>query len=131
MALTLITTAPNGHVTRNNPVMRGPQIVMAVSETLRRAAPWMTRRERDRVGLLVARGHKHTTHVHAATGYSFRIETAQYVVTFNPCPITGPGALDGLRRMTLDEARTVVATAARIPKRGRIINADTLAEEAD
>lgn len=50
------------------------------------------------------------------------------MVTFDRRPVVGPGALGGLRRMTLDEARRTVRLAARIPKRGRIINAMTLAE---
>lgn len=51
-----------------------------------------------------------------------------YVVTFDPRPVAGPGAIDGLRRMTLREARRVLVLAASIPKHGRIIDADTLAE---
>lgn len=49
-----------------------------------------------------------------------------YAVTFDPRPVKGMGALDGLRRMTLPEARAVIATASLIPKRGRIISVDTL-----
>jgi hypothetical protein len=51
---------------------------------------------------------------------------ALYVVTFNPRPIAGPGAISGLRRMPLDEARKVLTLAARIPKHGRIVDAATL-----
>lgn len=51
---------------------------------------------------------------------------SKYVVTFDPRPVVGPGAIAGLRRMTLTEAREVIAMAARIPKRGRIIDAETL-----
>jgi hypothetical protein len=53
---------------------------------------------------------------------------SEYVVTFDPRPIVGAGALAGLRRMTLAEARETAAVAARIPKVGRIIDAETLAE---
>lgn len=49
-----------------------------------------------------------------------------HVVTFDPRPVTGPGALDGLRRMSLQEARELQRGA--FPRIGRIINADTLAE---
>jgi hypothetical protein len=49
-----------------------------------------------------------------------------YVVTFDPRPVTGPGAIEGLRRMPLDEARGVLTEAGRIPKHGRIVNAVTL-----
>jgi len=49
-----------------------------------------------------------------------------YVVTFNPDRIAGPGAIDGLRRMTLADARKLVAGAALIPMHGRIVNAETL-----
>ena len=49
-----------------------------------------------------------------------------YVVTFDPRPVTGPGAIGGLRRMTLREARDVLTLAASIPKRGRIVDAETL-----
>ena len=49
-----------------------------------------------------------------------------YVVTFDQRPVTGPGAVDGLRRMTLAEARKLRDYAARIPKRGRIVNTETL-----
>lgn len=54
--------------------------------------------------------------------------TNSYVVTFARGPITGPGALDGLRRMSLADARTLLVTAAGIPKAGRIVHALTLDE---
>jgi hypothetical protein len=50
-----------------------------------------------------------------------------YVVTFDQHPVVGIGALSGLRRMTLTDARSLIALAGRIPKRGRIIDAETLA----
>lgn len=49
-----------------------------------------------------------------------------FVVTFNPDPVVGPGAIDGLRRMSLDDARKLIEFA--IPMHGRIINAGTLEE---
>jgi hypothetical protein len=48
-----------------------------------------------------------------------------YVVTFDRRPIHGPGALTGLRRMTLDDARRLVAFAH--PRTGRIVHVGTLA----
>lgn len=51
-----------------------------------------------------------------------------YVVTFDPRPVVGPGALDGLRRMTLPEAQEIKALALRIPKHGRVIDVETLEE---
>lgn len=75
--LTLVVIAPDGAVTRNNPVMHGPQILAAVSHTLRTVAPWLTRLEADRAALTVARGRKGITQVHTATGYRFRIETTE------------------------------------------------------
>lgn len=51
---------------------------------------------------------------------------SQYVVTFDPRPVVGPGALTGLRRMNLAEAQRLLSEAARIPKRGRIVDAETL-----
>ena len=53
-------------------------------------------------------------------------DPAAYVVTFDPRPVAGPGAIAGLRRMSLDDARRLLADAARIPHHGRIIDADTL-----
>lgn len=50
----------------------------------------------------------------------------KYVVTFDPRPVVGIGALDGLRRTTLESARETLAWAARIPKHGRIIDIETL-----
>ena len=50
----------------------------------------------------------------------------QYVVTFDPRPAYGPGSVDGLRRMTLADARDLLADALLIPKHGRIVNAATL-----
>ena len=58
-----------------------------------------------------------------------RDQAAVYVVTFDPRPVAGPGAIDGLRRMPLDGARGVLTEAGRIPKHGRIVNADTLRVE--
>ena len=49
-----------------------------------------------------------------------------YVVTFARGPIVGAGALNGLRRMSLADARALLATAANIPKAGRIVHALTL-----
>lgn len=49
-----------------------------------------------------------------------------YVVTFDPRPVSGAGAVAGLRRMPLAEARDLTAVASRIPKCGRIVNAETL-----
>ena len=51
-----------------------------------------------------------------------------YVVTFDRRPVVGPGAIDGLRQMSLAEARKLVAEAGRIPKYGRIISTETLEE---
>lgn len=53
-------------------------------------------------------------------------EEPQYVVTFDRRTVVGPGALDGLRRMGLDEARRTLRLAARIPKHGQIIDCTTL-----
>lgn len=55
-------------------------------------------------------------------------DPAEYVVTFDRRPIHGPGAISGLRRMTLADALETVAIASRIPKTGRIIDADSLQE---
>lgn len=52
----------------------------------------------------------------------------EYVVTFDRRPVSGPGAITGLRRMTLADAQETVAIASRIPKTGRIINAISLHE---
>jgi hypothetical protein len=49
-----------------------------------------------------------------------------YVVTFNPGPIAGPGAIDGLRHWTLQEARDLRAYAATVPMSGRIVDVETL-----
>ena len=54
----------------------------------------------------------------------------RFVVTFDPRPVATVRALDGLKRMSLTYARKVIDQAARIPKRGRIIDVDTLAEAA-
>lgn len=52
-----------------------------------------------------------------------------HAVTFDPRPIAGPGSLDGLRRMTLADARSLVEDAAKgRRRRGRIIDTRTLAE---
>lgn len=48
-----------------------------------------------------------------------------YVMTNNPRPVTGPGAFDGLKRMSLAEAREVV------PMRGRIFHVETLTDVTD
>ncbi|MET8841473.1 hypothetical protein ABZW67_15435 [Streptomyces rubiginosohelvolus] len=50
---------------------------------------------------------------------------AGFVVTFDRRP-AGPEAATGLRRMTLTEARELVALAGRIPKRGKILRASDL-----
>lgn len=55
-------------------------------------------------------------------------ETARYVVTFDRRPVQGEWSLKGLRRMSLADAGKVLALAARIPKRGQIIDAATLTE---
>lgn len=52
---------------------------------------------------------------------------ADYVVTLDRRPITGPGAITGLRRMPIGEARDVAALAVRAMRRPRIVHADTLA----
>jgi hypothetical protein len=49
---------------------------------------------------------------------------AEVVVTFDPRPVIGPGAIDGLRRMSLDAAHKLVADAR--PRRGRIVRVETL-----
>jgi hypothetical protein len=49
-----------------------------------------------------------------------------YVVTFNPAPVTCVGMLDGLRRMSLSDARSLRESASLIPMSGRIINVETL-----
>lgn len=55
----------------------------------------------------------------------------EYVVTFDPRPITGPGAIEGLRRMSLEDAQDLLSWAARIPKHGRIVHAETLSPQRD
>lgn len=52
---------------------------------------------------------------------------ADYVVTLDARPITGPGALTGLRRMPIAEAREVAALAARTMRHPRIVHVDTFA----
>ena len=49
-----------------------------------------------------------------------------YVLTFNPDPIAGPGAIEGLRHWTLAEARDLQAYAATVPMHGRIVDTVTL-----
>jgi hypothetical protein len=89
-------------------------------------------------------GHLHTHPDHAAryrAGHDFvlvstaaiwrehqQLHGALYVVTFDPRPVTGPGAIAGLRLMSLDEAHGLFTEAGRIPKHGRIVNAVTLEE---
>lgn len=51
-----------------------------------------------------------------------------YVVTFDSRPVIGPGALTGLKRMPLADARKLKEDAARIPKWGHIIDTETLTE---
>ncbi|MEU5036590.1 hypothetical protein AB0G48_20925 [Streptomyces rubiginosohelvolus] len=51
---------------------------------------------------------------------------AGFVVTFDRRRPAGPKAVTGLRRMTLTEARDLVALAGRIPKRGKILRASDL-----
>jgi hypothetical protein len=58
--------------------------------------------------------------------YTRMQQTDLYVVTFDPRPVAGVGSIKDLRPMTLDDARALLAHAARIPKRGRIINTRTL-----
>lgn len=48
-----------------------------------------------------------------------------YVVTFDPRPVAGPGAIAGLKRMTLTEARKLRAFAMPTMV-GRVVNATTL-----
>lgn len=73
--LTLITTAPDGTETRNNPVMHGALIALAVGAVLR---PYtLNRREADRMGLMASRAMGDgRTYVHTGSGYRFRVETA-------------------------------------------------------
>lgn len=71
MPLTLVTTAPDGAVTRNNPVMHGPAVMLAVSHTLRAAG--LGRREADRVGQTVV-NHPGRDWVHTLTGHRFHLE---------------------------------------------------------
>lgn len=71
----LIITAPDGTVTENHPVRYGAHVALAVSHTLRAAAPWMDRRTADRYGLNVSRQGHGVDRVHMGTGYKFRIET--------------------------------------------------------
>lgn len=75
--LTLITTAPDGTVTRGRPVFHGEQLALSVAEFLRRVAPWMTAREARSTGLQAARSAPGFTHVHAPTGYHFLIEAEE------------------------------------------------------
>jgi hypothetical protein len=49
-----------------------------------------------------------------------------YVVSLDTRPIAGPGALTGLRRMSLTEAREVAALAVRALRRPRIVHVDSL-----
>ena len=51
---------------------------------------------------------------------------AVYVVTMDTRPITGPGSLAGLRRMSIREACDVAALAVRAMRHPRIVHADTL-----
>lgn len=74
---TLTTTHPDGTVTRYGPVMHGPQIIAVVSAVLQIASAGLTRRERERAGLQVARGRKGVPLVHLATGLVFRVEITE------------------------------------------------------
>jgi len=78
--IVLVVTDPKGNTTRNRPVHYGPQAALAVSETLRRVAPWLTRRELVSAGMQVVGASPGTTSVHTATGYRFRIEQADAVL---------------------------------------------------
>lgn len=75
MPYTLVITAPDGTVTRNNPVSIGARIAMAMAEIL---SPYtLSRREADRLALLASRHMGDgTTWIHDPSGYRFRIETA-------------------------------------------------------
>lgn len=75
MAFVLTTITPDGSKTVSGSITYGPQVVCAVSEILRRCAPWMPRRERDNAGLHVARGRKGVPLVHLATGLVFQVDT--------------------------------------------------------
>lgn len=50
--------------------------------------------------------------------------TCEYVVTFDRRPVAGPGAIEGLKRMPLAEAHSLVTDTH--PRHGRIVNAKTL-----
>ncbi len=76
MPFVLTTTAPDGTVTVGDPVTYGAQAAMAVINTLKTAAPWLTERERRNAGLQVARNSGRTW-VHQATGYRFRVDTEE------------------------------------------------------
>jgi hypothetical protein len=77
MAYVLVTITPDGVTeTRSHPIAHGPQVMAAVAAELARIAPGMTERECRIAGLKVARGRKGTPHVHAVTGYAFRVELA-------------------------------------------------------
>lgn len=75
MTYTLVVATPDGTTTRNNPVMHGARITIAVAEIL---APWtLSRREADKLALQASRAMGDgTTWVHNPSGYRFRIETA-------------------------------------------------------
>jgi hypothetical protein len=49
-----------------------------------------------------------------------------YVVTFEIRPFYLPGMIKQLRRMTLTEARELLAQSRRIPRDGRIVHAESL-----
>lgn len=65
-------TRPDGTQTALAPVRYAAQCALAVAALMASAAPWLTERERRRIGLEVARADKE--YVHAATGYRFRID---------------------------------------------------------
>jgi len=52
--------------------------------------------------------------------------TETYVVTFDRRHAITASTLNGLRRMTLSDARATIALADRIPKHGMIVNVETL-----
>lgn len=75
-AYTLIITAPDDTETRNNPVIHGAALALAVAETLRRVTPGITQREARAAGLKITRTDLGVTRLHAESGYRFRIEEA-------------------------------------------------------
>lgn len=86
MAFTLTTIHPSGAETVSRPIMYGPQVVCAVSAILATTRLGLTRRERDRAGLDVARGRKGVPLVHIPSGLAFRVD----VIETPPHPYAEP-----------------------------------------